>query len=223
MKKIVIIGSGMAGGKLAEELTKQNSESLDITVIGEEPVGNYDRIKLSALLLDEDLENFWLNDLEWYQDQNITTYLGEKAVSVDKKSKKVLTDKNNTIDYDILVFATGSKPIIPKMSGTDLEEVNVLRNLRDLDKIKNLLKNKNDVLIIGGGLLGLELADVLLKIGKNLTISHLTATLMEVQLAPEPAKYLEKLLSQQGIRFIMNTYVTDIIKQADQKLLITYK
>ena len=88
MEKLVIIGSGMAGGKLVEELVNLNA-SFEITIVGEEPYGNYDRIKLTSLLIEDDIEDFWLNSEEWYKNNKIKTVLAQKVIKIDRKNKNI--------------------------------------------------------------------------------------------------------------------------------------
>ncbi len=226
MEKLVIIGSGMAGGKLAEELILlKNHENItyDITIVGEEQYGNYDRIKLTTLLKEDEILDFWINPEEWYESNKINALIGEKIVNIDRKNKNIKSDKGTVIKYDKLVLATGSQPYIPNIEGIDKKGIFTLRNIDDVKKIKEYLKNRENVLVIGGGLLGLELAYTLYEIGKQVTVSHLMETLIELQLNKEAAKYLEEKLKHLGIQFIMNTYATNIISKEDGKFKVDFK
>lgn len=221
MQKLVIIGSGMAGGKLAEELIANNSP-YQITIIGEEPYGNYDRIKLSYILKDEETDNFWLNSEDWYKENNINAILNEQVVEIDRKEKAVITNKQK-IKYDKLILATGSKPLVPKINGIPLDGVFTIRNLDDVNTIKTYIKNREEILVIGGGLLGLELAYTLYEMGKKVTVSHLKDSLMELQLNKAAASFLYENLKKIGIDFVMDTYVSDICKTDLGKLKAKYK
>ncbi len=216
MEKLIIIGSGMAGGKLAEELTLKSELPFDITIIGEEPYGNYDRIKLTSLLKEDEIQDFWLNSKDWYKQNKINAILGEKVINIDRKKKNVQTDKGNNFTYDKLIIATGSEAYIPNIEGVNQKGVFTLRNIDDIKKIKEWIKDKKDVLVIGGGLLGLELVYTLYELGKQVTVSHLMDSLMELQLNKDAALYLEKQFKQLGIQFIMNTYATNIIAKGEK-------
>lgn len=218
MEKLVIIGSGMAGGKLVEEILEKSKNIYDITVIGDEPYGNYDRIKLISILKEEEPEKFWLNSESWYVENGVKAILGDAAKTIDSSGKTVTTDGDKIVSYDKLVMATGSKALIPKMKGSDLDGVFKIRNLTDIENIKNFIKDKQDVLVIGGGLLGLELAYALYETGKSVTVSHLKDSLMEVQLNKEAAGYLLKRLKALGINFVMDNYITELTKTADGKI-----
>jgi phytoene dehydrogenase-like protein len=223
MQKLVIIGSGMAGGKLAEELVLSGNNFYEITIVGDEPVGNYDRIKLASLINENEIEKFWLNTEEWYKDNNIKAILGEKVIEIDKKNRIIKTDKNTSIAYDKLVIATGSLPFIPNIEGSNLHGVMTLRNLDDVKKIKAWIENKSQVMVIGGGLLGLELAYNLHKAGKQVTVSHLMDSLMEMQLNKEASVYLQNALCKIGINFVMNTYAERISVLQNNKFEVDFK
>jgi len=223
MERLVIIGSGMAGGKLVEEILEKGKDIYDITVIGDEPYGNYDRIKLISVLKGEEPEKFWLNSESWYRDNDIRAILGDAALKVDTLGKIVTTVGGERVSYDKLVIATGSKALIPKMKGSDLDGVFKIRNLNDIENIKNFIKDKQEVMVIGGGLLGLELAYALYEMGKSVTVSHLKENLMEVQLNKEAAGYLLKSLKAVGINFIMDNYITELTKTSDGKIKALFK
>ncbi|MFU8780918.1 MAG: FAD-dependent oxidoreductase, partial [Kiritimatiellia bacterium] len=210
-EKLVVVGNGMAGGRFVEELLERNPDRYDITVIGDEHHGNYNRIKLVVKLRNDDLPDFMLQSPEWYLEHNVDLHLGEHATTIDRKAREVRTENGKTFSYDRLVIATGSRPLIPPMKGLDLEGVFALRKLEDVDRIKSFLRDKSQVIVIGGGLLGLELALMLRLMGKQVTISHLMPTLMELQLPEEAGRYLQKHLENLGIRFVMGTYITELL------------
>lgn len=210
MKNIIIIGSGMAAGKLASELSSIKTQTQKITIIGEEECGNYDRIRLASLLKEDNLADFWLNDESWYKKYNIKAILGTRVTGINREKKQVATEKNEVFQYDKLVIATGSNPVIPDIKGIERDSVMTFRNIRDVNRIKEKLKTVNSVIVIGGGVLGLELSSVLKDKGMEVTVSHLMETLMETQLNKEAALYLKKQFENSGINFIMNTYITEI-------------
>jgi nitrite reductase (NADH) large subunit len=210
-EKLVVVGNGMAAGKLIEELLGRDPERYDITVIGDEPHGNYNRIKLVVKLKEDDLPDFYLNTPEWYADCGVTALLDRKVERIDRAEKSVTTDDGQAIAYDKLVLATGSHPFIPPMSGLDLPGVFALRKLDDVDQIRTFLKDKSNVMVVGGGLLGLELALMLRLLGKQVTVSHLMPSLMELQLPEEAGRYLQRHLEDLGIRFVIGTYITELL------------
>ncbi len=210
-EQLIIIGNGMAGGKLAEEIVTRDKDRYAITIIGEEPYGNYNRIKLVVKLKEPDLPDLFLNTPEWYAENGITAILGIAVNSIDRTTKTVSLADGQMLSYDKLVIATGSRPIVPPMNGLDLPGVFTLRRLEDVDRVREYLHDKNDVTVVGGGILGLELALMLRLLGKKVTISHLMPTLMEMQLPEEAGRYLKRHLEYLGVKFVMGTYITELL------------
>jgi len=209
--KLIIVGNGMAGGKLIEEILNRDPERYALTVIGDEPHGNYNRIKLVVKLKEDNLPDFYLNTPEWYAGQGVTAVLGHRVERIDRGAGTVTTDDGQTLSYDKLVLAAGSHPFIPPMRGLDLPGVFALRKLDDVSAIRSFLKDKSAVTVVGGGLLGLELALMLRLMGKRVTVSHLMPSLMELQLPEEAGSYLKRHLEELGIRFIIGTYITELL------------
>ena len=210
-QQLVIVGSGMAGGKLAEELAARAPERYAVTVVGDEACGNYNRIKLVVKLKEPDLPDLFLNTPEWYARHGMRALLGTPATRIDRQAKTVETADGQLLPYDRLVLATGSRPIIPPMPGLDLPGVFTLRRLDDVDRVRDFLQTKSEVTVVGGGLLGLELALMLRLLGKRVTVSHLMPTLMEMQLPEEAGRYLKRHLESLGIAFVMGTYITELL------------
>lgn len=123
-KRLVMIGNGMAGVRTIEEILKRNADLFDITIIGDEPYPNYNRIMLSNVLQGKTTVNdIHINDWKWYQENHIHLLTGEKAIKIVREEKAVLTDKGKTIEYDELILATGSSAFILPIPGSDLEGV----------------------------------------------------------------------------------------------------
>lgn len=211
VERLVIVGNGMAGGKLVEEILARNSARYAITVIGDEPHGNYNRIKLVVKLKEENPPDLFLNPPEWYPAHGVRALLGRTAEGIDRIHRRVLLDGGGSEPYDTLVLATGSRPIIPPMNGLDLPGVFALRRLDDVSRIREFLRDKSLTTVVGGGLLGLELALMLRLLGKKVTVSHLMPTLMEMQLPEEGGRYLQRHLEGLGIEFVVGTYITDLL------------
>jgi nitrite reductase (NADH) large subunit len=209
--QLIIIGNGMAGGKLAEEILRRDSSRYEIAIIGDEPCGNYNRIKLVQKLKEPVLPDFFLNTPDWYDDNGIEALLGVPVVEIDRAAKIVIFQDGRTRVYDKLVLATGSHPFIPPMAGLDLPGVYALRKLADVDHIRTFLKDKSRAIVLGGGLLGLELALMLRLMDKQVIVSHLMPSLMELQLPEEAGGYLKRHLESLGIQFVMGTYITELL------------
>lgn len=210
-QNLIIVGNGMAGGKLIEEILNRDPERFKITVIGDEPYGNYNRIKLVVKLKDPDLPDFFLNTPEWYAENGVKALLGTAVSAIDRFNKTVTLENEQILSYDRLVLATGSYPFIPPMNGLGLPGLFTLRKLDDVEHITSFLKHKSHITVLGGGLLGLELALMLRLMGKQVVVSHLMSSLMELQLPEEAGNYLKRHLESLGVRFVIGTYITDLL------------
>ena len=202
-QKLVIIGNGMAPGRMLEELFSRAPGLYDVTIFNAEPRVNYDRIMLSPVLSGEKTyESIVIHDDEWYNFHGITLHKGAKITAIDRASKTVSAENGVTVSYDKLVIATGSHPIIIPVEGHDLPEVLPYRDLDDVAKMLAIAERKGHAVVIGGGLLGLEAAYGLKQRGMTVTVLHLMPTIMERQLDPAAAYLLEKALAERGIEII---------------------
>ncbi|MGV6807929.1 MAG: NAD(P)/FAD-dependent oxidoreductase [bacterium] len=200
-KKLLIVGSGMATAKLLEELVALHAD-FDISVIGEESRPSYNRILLSSILAGEKCEGDALMlDQQWYRQHNVSLLIGRKAVSIDPSRNSVNTCSGETIHYDYLVLATGSKAHIPGIPGADADGVLGFRNLTDLEEIRRCGGESSRAVIVGGGLLGLEAAYGLMRLGVEVTVVHRRSWLMNRQLDEPAARVLERTLRSKGMAF----------------------
>jgi len=203
-ERLVVIGNGMAGMRTVEELLKIAPEAYDITVFGEEPYGNYNRIMLSPVLAGEKtIDGIMLNDLAWYDDNHIKLHKGKKVVEVNRKLRTVIADDGTKETYDRLLIATGSRPFIIPVPGHDLPGVVAFRDIADVDAMLDAAKQYKNAVVIGGGLLGLEAANGLMQQGMQVRVVHIMNTLMERQLDEPAAKMLRRSLEERGMEFIM--------------------
>ncbi|MFZ5594881.1 MAG: nitrite reductase large subunit NirB [Pseudomonadota bacterium] len=203
-EKLVLIGNGMAGVRTLEELLKIAPEKYDVTVFGAEPYGNYNRILLSPVLAGEKtIDQIMLNDRQWYADNGITLYCGKEVVQIDRRNRKVIAADGTTADYDHLLLATGSNPFIIPVPGNDLPGVVTFRDIRDVDLMLEASRKHQHAVVIGGGLLGLEAANGLMRQGMSVTVVHITETLMERQLDKAAGVLLRKSLEERGMHFYM--------------------
>jgi len=210
-EKLVLIGNGMAGVRTLEELLKLAPEMYDITVFGAEPHTNYNRIMLSPVLAGEKtLSDIVLNDRDWYADNGITLKTGDAVTRIDRIARKVITESGEEADYDRLLIATGSNPFIIPVPGHDKIGVIGFRDIADVDAMLEASGSYKKAVVIGGGLLGLEAANGLMKNGMEVTVVHLLDTLMERQLDKPAADLLKASLETRGIKFLMNAQTTEI-------------
>jgi len=207
-EKLVLIGNGMAGIRTIEELLKLAPDLYDITVFGAEPHGNYNRILLSPVLAGEkSVDEIMLNDEAWYAENGITLHKGKTVTEIRRGARQVVaTDEDGTetvAGYDRLLVATGSDPIIIPVPGHDLPGVVTFRDMADVERMIEATRKHAHAVVIGGGLLGLEAANGLMKQGMHVTVVHLMETLMERQLDPESGEMLKQNLEAKGLNFMM--------------------
>lgn len=203
MKRLVVIGNGMAGIAVIEQIVKSDHD-FEITVFGDETHVNYNRILLSSVLAGEkNADEIVLNDIEWYRKHAIDLRLGIRVTAIDRANRVVTGDDGARVAYDRLVFATGSKPLIPSIEGKDKDGVHVFRTLDDARALIERSSPGLRAVVIGGGLLGLEAARGLQVRGCDVTVVHRSKTLMSRQLDAPGGAYLRRALEGLGIHVLL--------------------
>lgn len=196
-KKLVVIGAGMASGRLLEYLTE--ASDYDITLFNAEPRGNYNRLMLSPVLSgDKTYAQIVTHDDDWYAARGVTCRFGETVTRIDRENRTVHTARGET-PYDSLVIATGSAPFIIPVPGKDLPGVVTYRDLEDTTAMIDAGVAGQNAVVIGGGLLGLEAAAGMAARGAKVTVIHLMGHLMERQLDPAAGYLLQRDLEKRGI------------------------
>jgi nitrite reductase (NADH) large subunit len=202
---LVVIGNGMAGMRTVEELLKLAPDMYRITVFGAEPHGNYNRILLSPVLAgDKSVDDIMLHTRAWYADRGISLHAGDPVVRIDRKKRVVHAQSGLAVQYDRLLIATGSKPFIVPVPGHQLPGVIGFRDLQDVDTMLAAARAGGKAVVIGGGLLGLEAANGLLRRGMQVSVLHLGGSLMNQQLDPPAAELLRASLERRGLRILLN-------------------
>ena len=202
-QKLVIIGNGMAPGRMLEHLLESAPGRYSVTIFNAEPRVNYDRIMLSPVLSGEkSYEQIIIHGDGWYIKNGITLYKGHKIVAIDRDAKTITSDRGVVEPYDKLVIATGSVPFILPVPGHNLAGVLSYRDLDDVNAMLLAAQSRAKVVVIGGGLLGLEAAAGLQAQGMDVTVLHLMPTLMERQLDPAAGYLLQRAIEGRGIKVI---------------------
>lgn len=210
-EKLVLVGNGMAGVRTVEELLKTDEDRYDITVFGAEPHPNYNRIMLSPVLAGEKtIDDIILNSTEWYEENSINLKTGDPIVKIDRVNQKVIAESGEETPYDRLLLATGSNPFIIPIPGADKQGVIGFRDIADVDQMLASAKDYKKAVVIGGGLLGLEAANGLMKNGMNVTVVHLLDSLMERQLDKPSSALLKASLEERGLTFLMEAQTASI-------------
>ncbi len=242
-RRLVVIGNGMAGARAVEEILKRDPEAFDILMFGAEPYGNYNRILLSNVLNQtQSPSEIFLNTLEWYQENNITLHVGMKVTHIDRVSKKVFALKLSAEDipynkaiqgidgdhfvevpYDELIIATGSRPFVPRIKGSELPGVFLFRTIEDCDQIADYAKGCQKAVVIGGGLLGLEAARGLMTHDLEVSVIEAADQLMPSQLDLESANLLERAMGAMGLRVFTKTFTSQIVAKDGRVSRLIFK
>lgn len=208
---LVIVGNGMAAARLVDELAKVALGRYAIAIIGDEPRLAYNRLLLSSVLAGEtashDIE---LRPASWWRDRGVTLKYGCVASEVDVGRRELKVENGESIAFSRLVLATGSTPLRLNVPGTNLKGVHTFRDSRDVDLLLALAARKKAVVVVGGGLLGLEAAYGLAKAGAPVTLIHLMDRLMERQLDAPAAELLKSLVERKGIKVLLNANTAQI-------------
>ncbi len=217
-QRLVIIGNGMAGARLVEELlARKGRELFDIVVFGEEPHGNYNRILLSSVLAGSHRpQDIVMNPLSWYEENGVELQAGKRVFRIDRPARRVHAADSAPVVYDKLVIAAGSMPFVPPMEGLAGEGgfkpgVFVFRTLDDCSAILAYARRCERAVVIGGGLLGLEAARGLLGRGLEVHVVHLMSQLMEVQLDAASASTLRRTMEAMGVHVHTEKQTTAVL------------
>ena len=201
---LVIVGNGMAAARLVDELAKTSLGRYAIAVIGAEPRLAYNRVLLSSVLAGEiashDIE---LKPASWWRDRGVTLKYNSLVTEIDVGRRELKIAGDESVEFSRLVLATGSSPLRLNLPGVDLAGVHTFRDSRDVDLLLALAMRKRPVVVVGGGLLGLEAAYGLAKAGTPVTLLHLMDRLMERQLDPPAADLLKMMVERKGVEVLL--------------------
>ncbi len=231
-QKLVVVGNGMAGARVVEEILRRAPERFDIVMFGAEPYGNYNRILLSNVLNgSQNATDIFMNSLAWYRDNGIRLHAGVKAILIDRERGVVVgvpLQKDAmaySVDaaaewgvpeieepYDNVIIATGSRPFVPPMEGFGGPGTFVFRTIDDCARIADYARASRRAAVIGGGLLGLEAARGLMTHGVEVTVLEAAPQLMGAQLDSEAGDILRKTIESMGIKVLCNTITTRIVR-----------
>nr|WP_088930732.1 FAD-dependent oxidoreductase [Bradyrhizobium sp. 146] len=202
---LVIVGNGMAAARLVDELAKTALGRYAVAVIGEEPRLAYNRVLLSSVLAGETgSHEIELRPADWWRHRGVTVRYGYRVTEVDTGRRELKIEGEESMEYSKLVLAVGSTPLRLNVPGADLAGVHTFRDTRDVDLLLTLAAARKRVVVVGGGLLGLEAAYGLAKAGAPVTLLHLMDRLMERQLDASAADLLKTLVERKGIRILLN-------------------
>ncbi len=215
MTSHLIIGNGAAGTTAAEQIRKQDPDAV-ITLITQEALPLYSRIRIPEFLSGKIQEPaLIIKNLPWHAQRGITLVTETKVSQVDYKNKTAITTDGRNFPYDTLLLATGSNSFVPPVKGSDKKGIFTLRTIEDARALANLSSKATELVLIGGGLLGLEAAAAMAQRGKHVTVVEFFDRLLPRQLDNEGAARLQTLLEQRGFTFKLGA-VTEEITGKDQ-------
>ncbi|MCV7170293.1 NAD(P)/FAD-dependent oxidoreductase [Mycobacterium manitobense] len=230
MRRLVVVGNGMAGVRAIEEiLARGGGEMFDITVFGDEPYGNYNRILLSNVLagsqdVEADAGEIYLNALDWYADNGIELRAGVRVVRIDRFARLVYADDGTVLHYDDLVLATGSRSFFPPMAGLWADDTTLTDGVfgfRTLDDCMGMIdeaQHRTRAVVIGGGLLGLEAARGLQNRGLAVDVVHAGPVLMNAQLDVTAGAILRRSVEALGITVHTEKRTTEVLTDDSARL-----
>jgi len=211
-ESLVIVGNGMAAARLVDELAKVALGRYAVAVIGDEPRLAYNRVLLSSVLAGETASHeIELKPANWWRDRGVTLKYGCAVGEVDVGRRELKIANEESVGFSKLVLATGSNPLRLNVPGVELTGVHTFRDSRDVDLLLTLAAGKKRVVVVGGGLLGLEAAYGLAKAGAPVTLLHLMDRLMERQLDASAGALLKSLVEKKGIQVLLNASTSRIL------------
>jgi len=222
-QRLVVVGNGMAGARAVEEvLARGGADQFEITMFGDEPYGNYNRILLSNILSgQQDTSEIYINPLDWYKDNNIRLHSGARVTHIDRAARIVTASNGVQEEYDTLLIATGSRAFIPPMEGVWGDDgglragVFAFRGIDDCNGIIEHAKQSKVAVVIGGGLLGLEAARGLLNHGCEVHVVHLGTHLMEMQLDAPGGLMLRRAMEGMGVKVHLGKLTTTVLTEGE--------
>lgn len=209
MSGVVIIGAGHAAGQAAASL-RQAKYAGDITIVGDEAHIPYQRPPLSKAYLkgDQSADKVYLRAESFYADRDIAMKLSTRATAIDTTAKTVALSSDETLHYDHLLISTGSRPRKLSIDGSDLPGIHYLRTMDDVDGLRDGMQADANLVIVGGGYIGLEVAAVGRELGLNVHVLEMEERILQRVTTPEMSAYYHQLHEGRGVNIHTNTAVT---------------
>ncbi len=210
-QKLVVIGNGMVGQKFLETLVQARGSEFDITVFCEEPRPAYDRVHLTSFFAGKTSADLSVVPEGFFEGNGIELHLNDKAVAIDRQSRRVTSANGHIVSYDKLVLATGSYPFVPPLPGKDRPGCFVYRTIEDLEAITEAARDAKCGAVVGGGLLGLEAAKALKDLGLETQVVEFAPRLMAVQVDEGGGRVLRQKIEAMGVQVHTSKNTVEII------------
>jgi len=213
--RYVIVGNSAAAVGCITGIRKVDKEG-EIVVISYEDKC-YSKPMIADVLIDLPEEKLLYRDEQFYEKNRVETILGHKAVKINPESKVVVLNSSELVPYDKLLIATGAKPFVPPIAGSDKEGVFTFTELESAKKFKEYLKEKGveEVVVIGSGFIGLEVAYFLRQIGIKVTVVELLNRVLAKALDQRSSQIVEELLKDAGVKFVFGNTVDEILGEKE--------
>jgi nitrite reductase (NADH) large subunit len=210
MDNYLIIGNGVAGTTAAESIRLNDKEG-NITILTDEDISFYSRIRLNEYISEDITEqDLQIKKEQWYKDAGVELKLKTRIIGADPIERFVIAEDNKKLPYDKLLIATGSHSFIPPIKGSEKREVFSLRHIQDARNIIKHVSEIEEVVIIGGGLLGLEAGNALRKLEKKVMVVEFFPRLLPRQLDVDGAKRLQAIMERMGFSFRLDARTEEI-------------
>ena len=210
MTKVLIIGGGHAGANTAFALRKDGFDG-EITIISNEGYLPYHRPPLSKDFLKQNIaiEKLGFKSSDFYEEQKISVNLDTHIDSINLESNLAIT-KDASFNFDYLVFATGASPRLLPMENADSKNLFYLRQIADVLSMHQQISADKEMILIGGGYIGLEVASAMIELGLKVTILEAEERILQRVTSPEVSKFYNDFHSKKGVRIICNAKVTNL-------------
>jgi nitrite reductase (NADH) large subunit len=214
-RRLIVVGNGMVGQRFCERMVELGgTERFAIEVLSEEATPAYDRVHLGDYLRGRSARDLLLREAEWFGEHGIELRLNERVVAIDTARRRVKTARGIEREYDKLVLATGSHAVIPQIPLTEGAEVIAYRTLEDaqrvLESVRDGRARERLVVVLGGGLLGIEAARTVQTLGCRVRVLEASSQLLPRQLDPDAAQHLERRLAAAGLEISLKSRVTSV-------------
>ena len=216
MSKYLIVGNGVAGTTAAENIRKHDSEG-SITIVTDEDLAFYYRIRINEFISgDINEQDLLAKKDKWYMDSGIDLSLNTRITGADAEKKTLITANGESIPYERLLIATGSHSFIPPIKGSDKQGVFSIRDIGDARNIIQYARDVEEIVVIGGGLLGLEAGNAFIKMGKKVMVVEFFSRLLPRQLDEDGARRLQAIMEGMGFSFRLGARTQGI--EGDDKI-----
>ncbi|MEX2187779.1 MAG: nitrite reductase large subunit NirB [Pirellulales bacterium] len=211
-KTIVLIGHGMVGHRFCERMVEFDAaRQYRIVTFCEEPRAAYDRVGLTSFFAHRSAHQLMLANLDWYREQGIEIFVGDRATGIDRKRRIIRSDQGREISYDVAILATGSFPFVPNVPGVQMRGVFVYRTIEHLQSIIDYGGHSKRAAVIGGGLLGLEAAKAAFDLGLETHVVEFAPRLMPRQIDDAGSRTLVRKIEDLGVRVHLNKATKEIV------------